>query len=310
MAYAAIGAAPWSSGKAGLVSRIGNNIPNLWLKRFSKAGFNIEGIHTLDGSLPTTRFYHYSTWDKCGDSEPLRAYSQLNIPCPAALLNYHSPVLDEAESAPSPLIALRPDDIPSSYRLACSAFLTPCHLTSQITLQNALRQNGVETIALSPSERIMSPPHVRDIALLLHGIDICFVVESQARCLLRNNNRDVREITEALATFGPKIVLLQRGLDGFSMYDADARRHSYLPAYPIKMQNPIGIGDSFCGGFLAGWKITFDPFEAALRGCISASLAGEGLGAFFPLERNRLLAEARLQSLRRLVSSPDSSHWS
>jgi len=62
--------------------------------------------------------------------------------------------------------------------------------------------------------------------------------------------------------------------------------------------NPTGVGDAFCGGFLAGYRQSLDPLEAVLYGGVSASLALEGHGAFFGLGALPGLAEARLEVLR------------
>jgi len=67
------------------------------------------------------------------------------------------------------------------------------------------------------------------------------------------------------------------------------------------MTDPTGAGDSFCGGFLAGYKKTYDPLQAALYGNVSASLKIEGSGAFYPLDVLPGLAEARLNALKDLV---------
>ena len=63
----------------------------------------------------------------------------------------------------------------------------------------------------------------------------------------------------------------------------------------------MGAGDAFCGGFLAGFRKTFDPLQGLLHGSVSASLAVEGSGAFYSLEALKGLAEARLERLMGMV---------
>ena len=62
-----------------------------------------------------------------------------------------------------------------------------------------------------------------------------------------------------------------------------------------------GAGDAFCGGFLAGYRRTYDPLLAALHGNISASLVLEGHGPFYALEALPGLAQARLEALHQSV---------
>jgi sugar/nucleoside kinase (ribokinase family) len=65
--------------------------------------------------------------------------------------------------------------------------------------------------------------------------------------------------------------------------------------------DPTGAGDAFCGGFLAGYRRTYDPLEAVLFGNISASLVVEGTGPFYALDALPGLAQARLDALRQSV---------
>jgi ribokinase len=67
------------------------------------------------------------------------------------------------------------------------------------------------------------------------------------------------------------------------------------------MVNPTGAGDAFCGGFLVGYRKTFDPLEAVLYGNIAASLVVEGSGPFYALAALPGLAEARLLALKEAV---------
>ena len=62
--------------------------------------------------------------------------------------------------------------------------------------------------------------------------------------------------------------------------------------------DPTGAGDSFCGGFLAGYRQTYEPVQAVLYGNISASLTIEGSGIFYALEGLPGLAQARLSALK------------
>ncbi len=62
-----------------------------------------------------------------------------------------------------------------------------------------------------------------------------------------------------------------------------------------------GAGDAFCGGFLAGYRATYDGLQAALTGNISAAMMLEGNHPFYPLDALPGLAKARLEALRETV---------
>ena len=74
-----------------------------------------------------------------------------------------------------------------------------------------------------------------------------------------------------------------------------------IPAYPSQVIDPTGAGDAFGGGFLAGFRKTYDPVEASLYGNISASLVIEGSPPFYAIDAMPGLAEARLESLRGMA---------
>jgi sugar/nucleoside kinase (ribokinase family) len=108
-------------------------------------------------------------------------------------------------------------------------------------------------------------------------------------------------MAEALAKYGCEIIVIKYGERGQLIYDAASRNRWEVPPYPARLVNPIGAGDAFCGGFLAGYRRTYDPVQAALYGNISASLVVEGHSAFYALDVLPGLPEARLESLRNSV---------
>ena len=88
-----------------------------------------------------------------------------------------------------------------------------------------------------------------------------------------------------MAAFGCEMVVIRRGEGGQLVYDGARRARWEVPAYPVRVVSPTGAGDAFCGGFLAGYRETYDALEAALCGNISASLVVEGSGPFYALGR-------------------------
>jgi sugar/nucleoside kinase (ribokinase family) len=95
--------------------------------------------------------------------------------------------------------------------------------------------------------------------------------------------------------------VIKRGAHGQMLFDGVSKKRWEIPAYPARLEDLTGAGDSFCGGFLAGYQKTFDPLQAVLYGSTSASLTIEGGGAFHALDALPGLAKARLDSLSGLV---------
>jgi len=302
VAYALVGAMVWMRSGLGLVARVSRQYPAQWVSCLSERGIQINGVVRAASDPPMIGFHCYRSWDERIAAVPNQAYGRLNLPCPPILAKTQcvSSVYEDAE--PDPDLLPRPEDIPADQRQARFAYLGPMRSEAQIRLTTGLRQNGTGHILVSIASREMTPEQIGKIRLLLHGQELCYCSEDSARHLFDRPIGEIEDLAERLASLGPQVILLGRKRDGYAAYDSVARRHLSIPAYSSTFQNPIGFGHAFCGGFLAGWKESFDLLEAGLRGSVSASLAADGLGAFHALECNRMLAGMRLEALRRLVA--------
>jgi sugar/nucleoside kinase (ribokinase family) len=103
---------------------------------------------------------------------------------------------------------------------------------------------------------------------------------------------------EAVADYGCEIVVVKRGELGQYLFDRATKTKWEIPAYPARVIDPTGAGDSFCGGFLAGYRKTYEPLQAAMYGSISSSLTIEGSGVFYAMDALPGLANARLEALK------------
>jgi hypothetical protein len=301
--YAAAGARIWTAEGVGILARAGGGFPPALLERIRSAGLDPAGIRTNAGWPPALEFIHYESWDRPAGWDPVKQYAKHRLPCPAELLQYKPPALEEDSLQNFPENAVRREDLPPQYREARAAAILACHYRSQVTLSVALREAGATCILLYPPEGLLIPSHRPQVRELLHGIQIAYVREEPLRKLIGDRSGGPDAIGKSLSRWGPKIVLIQRGLQGVHAYDSDSGLGAFTPFYPAEMKNPAGVGPSFCGGFLAVWKKTYNLEEAVLRGCISASLAAEGFGGLYALERTPGLSEARLASLRRSLSA-------
>ncbi len=245
--YAAAGARVWSSDGIGLISRVGKNFTHEMLQRIEQSGLDVSGIRLFPEHPPALGFHYYESWEKHIDWEPVKYFTRNNIPCPKELLEYTPPSLGEGSILHFPEIAIRNDDIPALYRQARAVYITPCHFQSQITLSVSLRQSGVGTILLSPPEGLLLPSFRLQIRELLHGIDILFAREEPMQAFVGDSSLKAEGISEYLAQWGPKIIILQKNLQGVQIYDTDSRKSHFVPFYPVELKNPLAIGDSFCG---------------------------------------------------------------
>jgi len=162
-----------------------------------------------------------------------------------------------------------------------------------------LRERGVKRLTLDPSLMYMDPGFRRDLPGVIRGLDAFLPSIMEAEAFFRPQRLRVWEMAEAFLAMGCGTVVIKRGANGQAVMDGTSGQRWNVPAYPARVNDVTGAGDAFCGGFLVGLDQTGDPFEAALRGGVSASLVVEGTGALYALEALPGLSQARLYALRQ-----------
>ena len=297
--YAASGFGVWEPANLlGLVARVGEDYPREWLDEIHKHGFDTRGIRILPEAIDLRSFYFYSDVYTRLTEDPAAHFTRLQQPFPKALLNYMRPGTSYDSRSHLTSTSLRQSDIPVDYLDATAAHLCPIDYLTHSLLPAVLRQNGFSTVTLDPSIGTMSPTFWDDIPALVTGLTAFLPSEEEMRRLFHGRSTDLWQMMEAIADYGCEIVVVKRGERGQFLYDRSTKMRWEIPAYPARVVDPTGAGDSFCGGFLAGYRQTYDPLRAALYGSISASLTIEGSGIFFALDALPGLAQARLEALK------------
>jgi hypothetical protein len=300
--YAAAGFGVWEpTHQAGLVARVGEDYPREWLSLFKTRGYDIRGIRVLPGAVDLRSFYVYPDMFTRLHEDPAAHFSGLKQPFPKALLNYSSSRSSYDSRTQLTQTSLRQSDIPAEYLDATAAHICPIDFLTHTLLPAVLRQNGCTTVTLDPSGGTMTPTFWDDIPALVSGLTAFLPNEEEMRTLFQGRSTDLWQMMEAVSNYGCEIVVVKRGERGQYLYDRATRNHWEISAYPAKVIDPTGAGDSFCGGFIAGYRRTYDPLQAALFGGISASLTIEGSGAFYALDALPGLAQARLDALKEGV---------
>jgi sugar/nucleoside kinase (ribokinase family) len=300
--YAAAGFAIWDQSQPpGLVARVGMDFPQDWITEFSQRGFDIRGINILDQPVDLRSFYAYLDPSRRVEEDPLGFFSNLGKPFPKALLGYQPGSAELDSRTRLSLTSIRQIDLVPEYLEATAAHICPVDYLTHSLLPAVLRQAGFTFIALDPSSGYMNTSFRDDVASIVTGLNAFLPSEEEALSLFRGRTADLWEIAEILSSYGCEIIVIKRGESGQLLYDSGTRKRWEIPAYPAKSIDPTGVGDSFCGGFLAGFRKTFDPIQAVVYGNISASLTIEGQGPFFALESLSTLAQARFEALTQSV---------
>jgi sugar/nucleoside kinase (ribokinase family) len=298
--YACGGVLAWQT-HVGLIARIGEDYPRQWLKDMATHGIDMTGVTILERNLDVRTFHAYDSTFERTDASPVAQFARRHLTFPKTLLGYQ-PVSENAEDprksdATSPL----PADIPSEYREAQAVHLCPLDLTTHRQLAAALRAGSATTITVDPWGAYMRPGLLSDLRVLLADITAFLPAEEDIRSLYWGQTYDLWEMLEAVGEYGCEVVVAKRGAAGQAIYDSRGKHRWEIPAYPARLADPTGVGDAYCGGFLAGYKTTYDPLEAALRANVSASLALEGSGPLYPQGVTHGLAQARLDALRDMA---------
>ncbi len=300
--YAAAGLAVWeSSPPPGLVARVGEDYPQEWLANFSVHGFDVRGIQVLDQPVDLRSFYAYQDPTQRVEEDPMGYFSSLGQPFPKALLGYQADSANPDSRTRLSLTSLRQVDLIPEYLEATAAHICPLDYLTHSLLPAILRQAGFTFITLDPPAGYMNPSFREDVASIITGLNAFLPSEEEVRSLFHGRSTDLLEMAETLASYGCEIIVIKRGVRGQLLYDSATRKHYEVPAYDVESVDPTGVGDAFCGGFLAGYRRTFDPVQAAIHGNISASLVMEGQGPFFALDSLPSLAQARLEALSQTV---------
>ena len=297
--YTAAGLGVWES-SIGLLARVGEDYPQEWLLSFNKRGWDTRGIHVLAGALDMRYFQARLDPQTFQRTNPINHFGRMNLPFPKALLGYQpSPESDDRQKTQP--ASPRPSDIPPDYLDAHAAHLCPMDYVTTNRLLSTFRQANITFLTLDPSAGYMNNAGFDDVRSMLQGLTAFLPSEQELRAIFWGRANDLWQMAEALAGFGCELIIIKCGAHGQKLYDGASRKRWEIPAYPARLEDLTGAGDSFCGGFSAGYQKTFDPIRAVLYGSVSASLTIEGSGAFHALDALPGLAQRRLDSLSELV---------
>ncbi len=300
--YAATGFMTWEPDPMpGIVARVGEDFPREWIEAIEKSGIDRQGIRIQPEALDARSFYVYVDRKTRQSDDPVPHFARLGQQLPRALLGYRSgQAMLDSRTQLGPF-SLRQGDLIADYLDATAAHLCPIDYLTHTLIPAVLRQAGFTTITLDPSAGTMTPVFWNDIPVMLTGLTAFLPSEEETRALFHGRSSDIWEMASALAAYGCEFVVIKRGERGQILYDSLNKTRWEIPAYPARLADPTGAGDAFCGGFLAGFRRTFDPLQGVLHGNIAASIAVEGSGPLFALDVLPGLAQARLDALRENV---------
>jgi sugar/nucleoside kinase (ribokinase family)/fructoselysine-6-P-deglycase FrlB-like protein len=257
--HAAAAALTWT-GEVGVVARCGADFPAAALARLREAGADTAGIRPIEG--PTVR-----NW-VIYEADGTRTWV------------YRTPRGRSAEVAP------RPADIPHAWlnqKPPPVVHVAAMPLAAAAALVASVRARSREAvITLDTHEDWRRGPEVLEVARL---VDVFVPSREELAELVGYDDpsRAAIELTDA----GVRCVVVKLGGDG-ALVARPGSPPVRVPAAPVRVADPTGAGDSFCGGFAAGLALGEDPAAAAWRGCVTAAAAIGAAGSLRLLERGQI----------------------
>lgn len=144
-----------------------------------------------------------------------------------------------------------------------------------------------------------SAPVLRD---LMQGVDVVLGSHDELAVLAGASTLDPAELVTLVGALGPTVVVAKLGADGAMGWESGGSSVR-VPGIPVAtVVDPVGAGDAFCAGFIAGQLDGVD-LETALNmgnacGAMAVVAAGDQAGLPDRAELGRLLASGGSDTLR------------
>ncbi|MEM7343114.1 MAG: PfkB family carbohydrate kinase [Chloroflexota bacterium] len=270
----AFGMKLWAD-KVGLVAGIGSDLPEAAHQWLEQAGIDLTGLR-LSPDLPTPRAWQLMEWDG-------KRTQVWRIP---------GPVIGQQ-------LGQSLEKFPPSYRHAKAFHLGVHPEDPPLEFIQSLRDQGA-TVSIElfrPAEQPLTDEALQALVTAAH---IFSPNEYEARSLFGDG--DALTLVERLDQAGATVISLRQGADGSTVRRVDTGETYYIPAYETSVVDPVGAGNAYCGGFLAGWVQTSNVRLAGAYGAVAASFLIEQVGLPSISDSWRDEASQRLSTLNAQIT--------
>lgn len=267
----AFGMRLWSD-SVGLIAGIGQEFKSVVLDWLDQCGIDHGGIRITDHLTPRawqlmeTDGHRTQVWRVAGDVIDVQLARSIHL-------------------LPEPYKAAK----------ACHFGMHPDEFDGSLT--RALSDQGI-IVSVEPFKSAERVPELGKLALMLRGVDIFSANQDEAVSLVA----EVDPILQAqrFLEIGVKVFVLRMGAKGSRIFSSNNLQGIHIPAVPVEVVDPVGAGNAYCGGFLAGWFETHDLYTAGVYGSVASSFLVERFGVPVVNDEVRHLAWSRLKLLENL----------
>jgi sugar/nucleoside kinase (ribokinase family) len=256
-----------------VVSVVGSDFPESYLKLFKDHGVNIDGIQVIQGEKSFFWAGRYHNDMNTRDT----LVTELNV------LASFNPI------------------VPEAYK-DCT-YLMLGNLTPSIQKQ-VIEQlpNRPRLIAMDTMNYWMNSCW-DDLMEVIGMVDVLIINDEEARQMSKEYS--LVKAAQVILGLGPKYLIIKKGEHGALLFDAD--NVFFAPALPLEdVFDPTGAGDTFAGGFIGYLaktdNISFDNMKnAIIYGSAMASFAVQKFGTEAIIGLDQKQIEDRLQLFIDLV---------
>jgi 2-dehydro-3-deoxygluconokinase len=250
---------------AAVISKVGSDFPETYLKRLSDAGVSVSGI-VEDPSEKTTSFKLTYNEDLSSRKLCLKARGS-----PITLADLPKTFSPKAIHV-APIAAEIPFEVVERLRS-----FSKCISIDPQGMTRRFDENGNVTRCAQMDKRILSLVNIYKSSL-----DEIEVLTAQS---------NVKKAIEAVHGLGPRIVIVTMGANG-SMISVEGTTYPVPACKSNRVVDPTGAGDVFIGGFLTEFTRKKDPLWCACVGSAAASLVVEDVGTTFFGEKEEIYRRA------------------
>jgi sugar/nucleoside kinase (ribokinase family) len=192
------------------------------------------------------------------------------------------------------------DDIPSLWKEVRYVHLAPSDPVRQLELTRYFSVKGA-VVSLDLEKHFLLAG--RDAISECLKYDPIFIPSlEQVQLLSGIQSGDIDDLWPWISTCGVSLAVIKCGVQGAWVIDVKQKKKWLVGVVKgLHIEDVTGAGDSFCGGFMAGYKFTHDPLLAAAHGAVSASFIVESLGARKPSHYQKELVESRLAEMFKKI---------
>ena len=259
--------------ETGVVSVVGGDFPDSYLKMMNSKGINTDGIEIIKEGK--TFFWRGKYHNDMNSRDTL--ITELNV------LENFEPV------------------VPENFKNAGIVMLGNLHPLTQASVLDQLEEEP--KLVVLDTMNFWMDIALEDLHTVLKRVDVITINDEEARQL--SGEYSLVNAAKKIHEMGPKYVVIKKGEHGALLFNEE--NMFFAPALPLaEVFDPTGAGDTFAGGF-CGYlakteNISFDNMKnAIIYGSNLASFCVEKFGTERMQELTENEVKIRLQAFKQLT---------